>query len=108
MNKLRPPTRAGSRWHSTCPCARITFNPTKTTATEVCIMFFSRSRQWAGTLHLALVLIAALLSTLSLADTSWPQKADGAEAAGFSQKTIDNLDAAMEKIVADQDVAGMV
>ncbi len=42
------------------------------------------------------------------ADTSWPQKEAGAAAAGFSEEGIQALDAAMEKIVADQDVAGMV
>lgn len=44
----------------------------------------------------------------AIADTSWPATEAGATAAGFSEQGIDALDAAMEKIVADQDVAGMV
>lgn len=42
------------------------------------------------------------------ADTSWPQQADGAAAAGFAPETIAQLDAAMEKLVEDQDVAGII
>jgi len=42
------------------------------------------------------------------ADASWPDREIGAEAAGFTQQGIDELDVAMEKIVADNDVAGMV
>lgn len=49
-----------------------------------------------------------LLTGIAHADTNWPTNADGAEAAGFSAQTIDRLDAAMEKVVADNDVAGMV
>ncbi len=57
----------------------------------------------------AMLAISLLLATtFGHADTSWPTTADGAEAAGFSVATIDRLDAAMEKIVADNDVAGMV
>ncbi len=56
------------------------------------------------------LLLAALLgvSQLALADTSWPQQEDGAEAAGFTQEGIERLDAAMREIVQNQDVAGMV
>jgi CubicO group peptidase (beta-lactamase class C family) len=39
---------------------------------------------------------------------TWPVEEAGAAAAGFSEQGIDALDAAMAKIVADQDVAGMV
>jgi CubicO group peptidase (beta-lactamase class C family) len=42
------------------------------------------------------------------ADTGWPQQADGAAAAGFAPETIAQLDAAMEKLVEDQDVAGII
>lgn len=42
------------------------------------------------------------------ADTRWPEQADGAAAAGFAPETIAQLDAAMEKLVADQDVAGII
>jgi CubicO group peptidase (beta-lactamase class C family) len=56
----------------------------------------------------ALVFSILLLATRSHADTSWPVTADGAAAAGFSADTIAQLDSAMEKIVADNDVAGMV
>lgn len=55
-----------------------------------------------------LIAISLVFSTSIIADTSWPTGADGAEAAGFKQQGIDQLDSAMEKIVADQDVAGMV
>ncbi len=57
---------------------------------------------WLGTAALAFNL------SFAQADTSWPAAADGAEAAGFSKQTIFKLDAAMEKIVNDNDVAGMV
>lgn len=58
----------------------------------------------------ALSLITAILflNSSALADTSWPQTEAGATAAGFTQQGIANLDAAMEQIVADQDVAGMI
>ncbi|WP_083264545.1 serine hydrolase domain-containing protein [Pseudohongiella acticola] len=57
----------------------------------------------------ALLAFSLFLSgSLAYADTSWPTTADGATAAGFSVDTINRLDAAMEKIVADNDVAGMV
>ncbi len=48
------------------------------------------------------------LATGVQADTSWPQQEAGATAAGFTEEGIAALDAAMAKIVADQDVAGMV
>lgn len=54
------------------------------------------------------IAVGLVFSSTLQADTSWPQQADGAEAAGFSTDTIERLDAAMEKIVSDQDVAGMV
>lgn len=50
----------------------------------------------------------SLCISTALADTSWPTEEAGATAAGFTEQGIDALDAAMEKIVADQDVAGMV
>ena len=49
-----------------------------------------------------------ILNTNVFADTSWPQTVVGADTAGFSETGIASLDAAMEKIVADQDVAGMI
>lgn len=53
--------------------------------------------------------LLSVTSTLALAaDTSWPQRADGAVAAGLMPQTVERLDAAMRKIVDDQDVAGMV
>lgn len=45
---------------------------------------------------------------ISHAADTWPVEEAGATAAGFSEQGIDALDAAMAKIVADQDVAGMV
>jgi CubicO group peptidase (beta-lactamase class C family) len=50
----------------------------------------------------------ALGSGISHAAETWPVEEAGAAAAGFSVQGIDALDAAMAKIVADQDVAGMV
>ena len=60
--------------------------------------------------HKSLLTIAVslTLSTGVQADSSWPQAEAGAVAAGFTDEGIQALDAAMEKIVADQDVAGMV
>ena len=60
--------------------------------------------------HKSLLTIAVslTLSTGVQADSSWPQAEAGAAAAGFTDEGIQALDAAMEKIVADQDVAGMV
>ncbi len=51
--------------------------------------------------------IGLLVSATAYAD-SWPITEEGATAAGFSEDGIAKLDAAMNKIVADQDVAGMV
>jgi CubicO group peptidase (beta-lactamase class C family) len=50
----------------------------------------------------------ALGTGISHAAETWPVEEAGAAAAGFSEQGIDALDAAMAKIVADQDVAGMV
>lgn len=49
-----------------------------------------------------------LITPLTSADTDWPSQEVGATAAGFSEEGISALDAAMKKIVDDQDVAGMV
>lgn len=57
---------------------------------------------------LAIVASFCLLISTVLADTNWPSEETGATAAGFSETGIAALDAAMEKIVADQDVAGMI
>ena len=48
------------------------------------------------------------LVALNAQAESWPIKEAGAKAAGFSEEGIQRLDAAMNKVVADQDVAGMV
>lgn len=56
----------------------------------------------------AVVAGLALFSTTVAADSNWPSQEVGATAAGFSEEGIAALDAAMHKIVADQDVAGMV
>lgn len=56
---------------------------------------------------LALAVVTAI-APLTIADTSWPSSEAGAAAAGFSEEGIQALDAAMHKIVQDQDVAGMV
>ena len=50
----------------------------------------------------------ALGTGIGHAAETWPVEEAGAAAAGFSEQGIDALDAAMAKIVADQDVAGMV
>ena len=42
------------------------------------------------------------------AEPSWPKTEIGGAEAGFSEQGIIELDAAMEKIVSDQDVAGMI
>ena len=57
---------------------------------------------------LALVITFIFFNNSVLADTSWPQNEVGASVAGFTQEGVANLDAAMEQIVADQDVAGMI
>lgn len=54
-----------------------------------------------------LFVFAISFSAVSLAEVPWPWSPPNAEAAGFSAQGIEKLDAAMEKIVADQDVAGM-
>lgn len=53
-------------------------------------------------------LAAGLLLSVNAYADSWPIEEAGAAAAGFSEAGIERLDAAMNKIVADQDVAGMV
>ena len=56
-------------------------------------------------------LLALLLSLPGLtvqADTAWPESEDGAASAGFTEQGMEELDAAMRRIVSDQDVAGMV
>jgi len=53
------------------------------------------------------VAVSFSIITGARADT-WPQQESSAAAAGFTEEGIQALDAAMEKIVADQDVAGMV
>lgn len=65
------------------------------------------TRQFVLPVVLAL-LTALCFSPLASADNSWPSQEDGAAVAGFSEEGIAALDAAMKKIVADQDVAGMV
>lgn len=50
----------------------------------------------------------ALGTGISHGAETWPVEEAGAAAAGFSEQGIEALDAAMAKIVADQDVAGMV
>ena len=57
---------------------------------------------------IAIVIACVFFITAGAADTNWPTQEAGASAAGFSEQGIAALDAAMEKIVADQDVAGMV
>jgi CubicO group peptidase (beta-lactamase class C family) len=56
------------------------------------------------------LLLASLAAPLAapLHADSWPQEEVGAEAAGFTTAGIEQLDAAMREIVANQDVAGMV
>ena len=53
-------------------------------------------------------LALAISSVASHGDETWPTTEAGAKAAGFSEEGIAALDAAMTKVVADQDVAGMV
>ncbi len=57
---------------------------------------------------LTAVFTFALGTGISHGAETWPVEEAGAAAAGFSEQGIDALDAAMAKIVADQDVAGMV
>lgn len=58
--------------------------------------------------YLAALAASTLLISSALADTSWPAEEAGAASAGFSEQGIASLDLAMEKIVSDQDVAGMI
>ncbi len=55
-------------------------------------------------------LLATSISVIAFnaAADSWPIQEVGAKAAGFTEAGIQRLDAAMNKVVADQDVAGMV
>lgn len=53
-------------------------------------------------------LLSLCLGLTALADSAWPESEEGAAGAGFTEQGMADLDAAMQKIVADQDVAGMV
>jgi len=55
----------------------------------------------------SLFALVLFFSAASFADVPWPWSPPNAELAGFSPQGIDKLNNAMEKIVADQDVAGM-
>ena len=55
-----------------------------------------------------LLALTLSLSGLTAWAASWPESEDGAASAGFTEEGMAELDAAMRKIVADQDVAGMV
>ena len=57
--------------------------------------------------HLALFASVLLFSSSVQADNTWPTTELDPEEAGFSSSGIETLDAAMAKIVSDQDVAGM-
>ena len=64
---------------------------------------------WCNRLRLLTLITALTVGSHSLfADSQWPMQEDGAVAAGFSAAAIAELDASMEQIVADQDVAGMI
>lgn len=65
--------------------------------------FLPRSLRWSALMLLLLTPLSALQ-----ADERWPSQADGAEATGFSATAIAELDAAMNRLVEDQDVAGIV
>lgn len=56
----------------------------------------------------SLALSLGLGGAPAFAADTWPTQEAGAAAAGFTEQGIEALDAAMAKIVADQDVAGMV
>ena len=58
--------------------------------------------------NIILLAIFFAKSSSFAAETSWPKNEIGGAEAGFSEQGIIELDAAMEKIVSDQDVAGMV
>jgi CubicO group peptidase (beta-lactamase class C family) len=65
--------------------------------------------RWCNRLRLlALIAVVVGSDNLLFADSQWPMQEDGAVAAGFSATAIAELDASMEQIVADQDVAGMI
>jgi len=68
---------------------------------------FSQTRQKSLSL-IGLLCVLLCLNSVAVADSSWPTEEVGATAAGFSEEGIAALDAAMKKIVTDQDVAGMV
>ncbi|MEZ5492630.1 MAG: serine hydrolase domain-containing protein [Gammaproteobacteria bacterium] len=57
---------------------------------------------------LLLTLLLLPLSSPLYGDDSWPMHENGPAAAGFSQSAIAELDSVMAKLVADQDVAGIV
>lgn len=61
-----------------------------------------------GFLSSLLLLSACGEKTSTTAVGEWPKVADGAVEAGFTEEGIESLNAAMRKIVDDQDVAGMV
>lgn len=61
-----------------------------------------------ATLFALFLCLSLGMSASSRAAELWPQGEDGPAAAGFSETGISKLDEAMEKIVAEQDVAGMV
>jgi len=71
-------------------------------------MKFSKIVFSGAWLRCLLALQLGLASTLAYSDATWPGTEVGASAAGFTSEGIEALDAAMSKIVADQDVAGMV
>jgi CubicO group peptidase (beta-lactamase class C family) len=58
--------------------------------------------------NITLLAIFFAKSSSFATETSWPKNEIGGAEAGFSEQGIIELDAAMEKIVSDQDVAGMV
>jgi hypothetical protein len=61
-----------------------------------------------GKISVGLLATFLILSSNVFADDSWPQTEVTSNTAGFSEQGLASLDAAMEKIVADQDVAGMI
>ena len=60
------------------------------------------------TIPLLSLILLAWSGSPAIAADSWPVQEDGAEAAGFTEAGIASLDAAMNEIVSNQDVAGMV
>jgi len=74
-------------------------------------MEISKLQLWlgqAGKTVLSFIAVSFIFVNTVAADNSWPQVEVGAAAAGFTETGIEELDAAMEQIVANQDVAGMV